>query len=326
MRQSFGYDTGCSTAVNSHGKNKADHYRDLAHKVPIEHPSGQWTGDKKVYGEVIKNRITTINKKYNTYRNMLSQTGQGLIDGGRDHEIEDGTELANIWDKIRLEFPFYKTLNSLMGRSPTVDCEASKNSGSDMDLLVLGNRGMGRQTRLRALSQSTDVSSAYGDNVPPPSEADTDQLDQEDDEDLELPDSEEDIPIEAANKSKPANHDRTTNQQTSVPPLQIPQRPSLQINECIQFEREHTRLAMRELELVEESKWKAEELMEETKRREAERKHEMAMLEKRLEYELCMKQLLAGTTPQTSRPWDSFSLTQSSTDPFSGIPNLDEYK
>ncbi|KIJ24248.1 hypothetical protein M422DRAFT_56479 [Sphaerobolus stellatus SS14] len=97
-------------------------------------------------------------------------------------------------------------------------------------------------------------------------------------------------------------------------------------NERIQFEWERTQLAMRELELVEESKWKAEELMEETKRREAERKHEMAMLEKRLEYELHMKQLLSGTAPQTSSPWDSFSLTQSSTDPFSGIPNLDEYK
>ncbi|KIJ48822.1 hypothetical protein M422DRAFT_247181 [Sphaerobolus stellatus SS14] len=177
MRQSFGYDTGCSTAVNSHGKNKADHYHDLARKVLIEHPSGQWTGDEKVYGEVIKNCITIINKKYNMYRNMLSKTGQGLIDGGRNHEIEDGTELANIWDKIRLEFPFYKTLNGLMGRSPTVDREASKNSSSDMDLSVLGNRGMGRQTRLRASSQSTNVSSAYGDNVPPPSEADTDQLD-----------------------------------------------------------------------------------------------------------------------------------------------------
>ncbi|KIJ48821.1 hypothetical protein M422DRAFT_247180 [Sphaerobolus stellatus SS14] len=97
-------------------------------------------------------------------------------------------------------------------------------------------------------------------------------------------------------------------------------------NECIQFEQERTWLVMRELELVEESKRKVEELAEETKRREAERKHEMAMLEKRLEYKLCIKQLLAGTAPQTSSPWDSFSLIQSLTDPFSGIPNLDEYK
>ncbi|KIJ35720.1 hypothetical protein M422DRAFT_261902 [Sphaerobolus stellatus SS14] len=280
---------------------------------------------------------------------MLSQTGQGLIDGGRDHEIEDGTELANIWDKIRLEFPFYKTLNSLTGRSPTVDHEASKNSGSDMDLSVLGNRH-------GETNKSNDGSSAYGDNVPLPSEADTDQLDQEDDEeDLELPDSEEDIPIEAANKLKPANHDRTTksapatkmnrmilapvpaaNMRTAAQPtnkcaaladttkaILADQRES---NEHIQFERERTRLVMRELELVEESKWKVEKLMEETKCRDAERKHEMVMLEKRLEYKLRMKQLLAGTAPQTSSPWDSFSLTQSSTDPFSGIPNLDEYK
>ncbi|KIJ34492.1 hypothetical protein M422DRAFT_263459 [Sphaerobolus stellatus SS14] len=251
MRQSFGYDTG-------------------SRKVLTVHPSGQWTGDEKVYGEVIKNRITTINKKYNMYHNMLSQTGQGLIDGGRDHEIEDGMELANIWDKIRLEFPFYKTLNGL---------------------------------------RSTDVSSASGDGVSPPSEADTDQLDQEDDEErtdshrgspgldeevdaaepvsLELPDSEEDIPIEATNKSKPANHDRTTK---SVPATKMNRMMSTPVpaantgtaaqptnkraaladttktiladqresNECIQFEWECTWLAMKELELVEESKRKAE--------------------------------------------------------------------
>ncbi|KIJ49879.1 hypothetical protein M422DRAFT_246247 [Sphaerobolus stellatus SS14] len=162
-------------------KTKVEHYKTLACKTLVEHESSIWKdADAKSLSEVIKNQVNFIKKKYNMHPDMLSQIGQGLIDEGWDHEIQDGSELANIWDKIQADFPWYETLNQLLGRSPVVDKEDSKNSISDMDLSVLGNRGAGRHGR--SSSQGSAASSAFGDNVPSSPEHETD-ADTGDDED-----------------------------------------------------------------------------------------------------------------------------------------------
>lgn len=41
--------------------------------------------------------FTRLKRDYLKHRNSISETGQGLIDEGREFEIEQGSQLANIW-------------------------------------------------------------------------------------------------------------------------------------------------------------------------------------------------------------------------------------
>ncbi|KIJ47695.1 hypothetical protein M422DRAFT_248701 [Sphaerobolus stellatus SS14] len=135
--QAFGFVTQTAVAVNSGGKTSIDQCRALARIVLIGDESGRWkNGDLKKLGDAIKNRVYNLKKKYTELRNKLSETGQGLIDDGCEAEIEEDSPLENLWQLILREFPWYRRMNALMGKSPVIGA-ASQNSTSPMDLSVL---------------------------------------------------------------------------------------------------------------------------------------------------------------------------------------------
>jgi hypothetical protein len=88
---------------------------------------------------------------------MMSETGQGLIDDGREDDIAPGSEIANLWGKvvatfasflsnnsiisiadlIQTKFPWYKRMHALMGTSPIVDRSAIAHSRTAIDLGIL---------------------------------------------------------------------------------------------------------------------------------------------------------------------------------------------
>jgi hypothetical protein len=51
--------------------------------------------------------INRLKRDYIKHRDTISETGQGLIDEGRESEFTPGSKLANIWGMVsclRLEF------------------------------------------------------------------------------------------------------------------------------------------------------------------------------------------------------------------------------
>lgn len=46
------------------------------------------------------NLLSSLKLQYGKYRKMISETGQGLIDEGREDEITPGSEIANIWGNV----------------------------------------------------------------------------------------------------------------------------------------------------------------------------------------------------------------------------------
>ncbi|KAF8463727.1 hypothetical protein DFH94DRAFT_699489 [Russula ochroleuca] len=68
---------------------------------------------------------------------MLKDTGHGLIANGQEDAITPGSEIANVWDKIKSMFPWYRQINDLIGTSLLVDKSALAHSTSVLDLTVL---------------------------------------------------------------------------------------------------------------------------------------------------------------------------------------------
>ncbi|GJJ11591.1 hypothetical protein Clacol_005826 [Clathrus columnatus] len=87
-----------------------------------------------------KPKVSDLDKHWDS----LKETGQGLVDEGQEDEIAEGSKLENIWckkihiysykislEKIQQEFPWYKQMNNLMGKSPIF--ESINNSSIDRD-------------------------------------------------------------------------------------------------------------------------------------------------------------------------------------------------
>ncbi|KAF8584007.1 hypothetical protein K439DRAFT_1616995 [Ramaria rubella] len=134
-RQAFNFDTSDSMEpINSGGKKTADHQREIAKVLLQDDPSGK------------------LRKKYFELQNELGATGHGLIEDEQELEIWDDSVISNVWEKIQKIFPWYKDLSQLLKASPLVDREASANSATDLDLMVLGTLHSRQSSLSRALS------------------------------------------------------------------------------------------------------------------------------------------------------------------------------
>ncbi|KAF8574093.1 hypothetical protein K439DRAFT_1551830 [Ramaria rubella] len=133
VKQAFNFDTSDSSEPISGGKKPADHQQEIAKLLLQDDASGRWTtADIKTLGNVIKNRIHALRKKYFEFRNELGTTGHGLIEEEREDEIWVDSAISN------KSFPWYKELSCLLKASPIIDKEASANSATELDLSVLG--------------------------------------------------------------------------------------------------------------------------------------------------------------------------------------------
>lgn len=50
----------------------------------------------------MSNQFLSLTTQYGKYRKMMSETGQGLINKGREDEITPGSEIANIWGRYHM--------------------------------------------------------------------------------------------------------------------------------------------------------------------------------------------------------------------------------
>ncbi|KAI5836560.1 uncharacterized protein SCHCODRAFT_02646125 [Schizophyllum commune H4-8] len=160
----FGFDKGAASLVpaaeedpnknNPTGLTQVDHAKSIARKLLLPTASEQGTIEYAVkdgelngcftedhLGElalIIKARILALKRMYVEKRNLLGETGMGLIDNGREADMTQGSELKNKWDSIQKTFPYFKTLHNMMGSSPTVDRGAMANSTTPVDTSILG--------------------------------------------------------------------------------------------------------------------------------------------------------------------------------------------
>lgn len=139
---------------NPTGLTQADHAKSIARKLllptPLEDgtesyavPGGALNGlytedDLPALATGIKNRILFLKRTYTKYRDELGETGMGLVDANREHEMTVGSKMKNKWDDIQKKFPYFKTLHNLMGSSPVVDRAALANSTTELDTSILG--------------------------------------------------------------------------------------------------------------------------------------------------------------------------------------------
>ncbi|VDC04987.1 unnamed protein product [Peniophora sp. CBMAI 1063] len=139
IRVAFGLEKGDGATPSSAGMNKQDFGEALAPYVfEKKTPFAAWP--LEVQGTAIVNRIDVMKKKYIKHHTDLGETGQGLVDKDKEDEIWDGSKIANIWDKICRNFPWYKDMDELMRRSPALTTKAVTNSQSPVK--TGGIRGM----------------------------------------------------------------------------------------------------------------------------------------------------------------------------------------
>ncbi|KIM76159.1 hypothetical protein PILCRDRAFT_91694 [Piloderma croceum F 1598] len=93
----FGFNKGDVKLVNSGGKKIVEHHKSIAEKLFIMDSSGKWDGN--------------IKKAYMTHHNMMSENGQGLLDGGLESDLIPGSNIKNVWDAIDKVFPCGTALN-----------------------------------------------------------------------------------------------------------------------------------------------------------------------------------------------------------------------
>lgn len=112
----LGFDKGAVDGTCTQGKKLVEHHRSIAEELFLSDASGQWTEKSNLIklGNAVKNRITsyvhhitlfvhfilTLLSLKSTYRKnhaTMSDTGQGLLDEGREEDIVKGSEIANVW-------------------------------------------------------------------------------------------------------------------------------------------------------------------------------------------------------------------------------------
>ncbi|KAG5633775.1 hypothetical protein H0H81_005356 [Sphagnurus paluster] len=135
-RQAFGLKGGGTPGVTSGGLTTAQVCHDIGEEL---FPGSSLSAEK--LGKAIGNRIQVLKKLYGTYHKSLGETGHGLII--MDHtEDTPGTPISNVWDKMRLKFPWYKRMHMLLCGSPVYDSSALANSGTVLDIRVLNAKQM----------------------------------------------------------------------------------------------------------------------------------------------------------------------------------------
>ncbi|KAI6000094.1 hypothetical protein EDD15DRAFT_2193544 [Pisolithus albus] len=128
-RAAFGFDLGGLKNPTPTGKGKSliQHCADIAIAFFItgEKESTWTTKDIKLLRGVIKNR------------ELLGETGHGLVVAGSTSELYQGSEAANAWENIEKKFPWYCCMAALIGGNPNYSRKAISNSQSALDLSVL---------------------------------------------------------------------------------------------------------------------------------------------------------------------------------------------
>ncbi|KAF8890271.1 hypothetical protein CPB84DRAFT_1401552 [Gymnopilus junonius] len=82
---------------------------------------------------------SSLKKSYSVYHKQLQQTGHGLIMADREDEIISGSPIGNVWEKMKLKFPWYRRLHLLLCGSPIYDMSALANSTTPLNTSVLAN-------------------------------------------------------------------------------------------------------------------------------------------------------------------------------------------
>ncbi|KAJ7911696.1 hypothetical protein B0H13DRAFT_2328078 [Mycena leptocephala] len=161
-RQSFGFTKITPGPVPTGGKTQPDLQAEIAESMFITPPDATYTKDDLVVlTTAVGNRITALKKGYRDSWTLLGATGQGLVADNREGEIESGSDLQNIWDKIQKKFPWYKRMHLLMGNSPVVDRSAVSHSQTSVDLSILDTKP---NTRKAKKSKRTDSDSDSEDD------------------------------------------------------------------------------------------------------------------------------------------------------------------
>ncbi|KAJ3502371.1 hypothetical protein NLJ89_g8915 [Agrocybe chaxingu] len=161
-RQAFGFSKDQSTPVSTGGQPVAELHAEVAQTLFFETeepPEGQSElsfrkDDLSALAKAVGNRISALKKLYRDYRGTLGETGEGLLDAGREDEITAGTPLANLWEEIQMKFPWFLRMHNLLGTNPTVDRSAVANSQTSVNTAVL-NVGAGKK-RKRPPKPSSD--------------------------------------------------------------------------------------------------------------------------------------------------------------------------
>ncbi|KAI0370449.1 hypothetical protein BV20DRAFT_1113176 [Pilatotrama ljubarskyi] len=171
----LGFDPGEKDGSSKmNGKVIHEHYTRLARKVFLE--SGRFTkyteDDIEELAGVIKNRVIRIKAIYRECRTKLTDTGAGLVDEDREDVFEEGSQLANIWDAIKREFPWYKHVNQLMRGHPLVDRSGVANSTTEVDLTILDRKQENLDGRRNHYGAQPDRHSADPLSVSPASSRD----------------------------------------------------------------------------------------------------------------------------------------------------------
>ncbi|KAJ8515215.1 hypothetical protein ONZ45_g7356 [Pleurotus djamor] len=127
-RQIFGF--AVDRPVNSGGLTIIGASRAIAPKLFPER-------DVEKTAASIKNRIHNLKTEYATWKTRLGQTGQGLVESGRQAEIIPDTPIANVWQLMQESYPWYQRFHRLLSVSPIYDQSALANSTTTVDLAVL---------------------------------------------------------------------------------------------------------------------------------------------------------------------------------------------
>ncbi|KAI5777174.1 hypothetical protein EDC01DRAFT_636106 [Geopyxis carbonaria] len=97
----------------------------------------------RFYGNSVKGKLRKLQVLYKQKKEEMGETGAGL--GGAD-EITEGSDLANKWEEIQKECPYFYTLRNLLGERPNISEPCRANGTTQLDL------------------SSLDPSAAVGDN------------------------------------------------------------------------------------------------------------------------------------------------------------------
>ncbi|CAA7264515.1 unnamed protein product [Cyclocybe aegerita] len=157
-RQAFGFSKDQSTPVSTGGQPVAELHAEVAQSLFFETeepPKGQSElSFCKDDLSALAKASYRLKKLYREHQATLGATGEGLLDAGRQDEITAGTPLANLWEEVNQEFPWFLRMHDLLGTNPTVDRSAVAHSQTSVNTAVL-DVGAGKK-RKRPLKPSSD--------------------------------------------------------------------------------------------------------------------------------------------------------------------------
>ncbi|KDR65372.1 hypothetical protein GALMADRAFT_217576 [Galerina marginata CBS 339.88] len=131
-RQAFGFKGDVDPGVTSGGLTIAQICRNIGQELFPD-----YTLPVNKLGASVKNRVNALKKTYAAYHKQLQQTGHGLIMADREDEIISGSPIGNVWEKMKVKFPWYRRLHLLLCGSPVYDVSALANSATPLNTSVL---------------------------------------------------------------------------------------------------------------------------------------------------------------------------------------------